>query len=105
MINKIAQFYSILAPKKDLIPQGTIESKYKRLRWSVFISATLGYSLYYVCRLSLSVIKKPLVDANILNESELGLMGSALFFSYAAGKLFNGFFLFVGFIKYGLSVG
>ena len=91
MINKIVQFYSVLAPKKDLIPQGTIESKYKRLRWSVFISATLGYSLYYVCRLSLSVIKKPLVDANILNESELGLMGSALFFSYAAGKLFNGF--------------
>ena len=91
MINKIAQFYKVLAPKKELIPQESIESKYKRLRWSVFISATIGYSLYYVCRLSLSIIKKPLVDANILNESELGMMGSALFFSYAAGKLFNGF--------------
>ena len=66
-------------------------SKYNSLKWQVFISATIGYSLYYVCRLSLSVIKKPLVEANILNESELGMMGSALFFSYAAGKLFNGF--------------
>lgn len=66
-------------------------SRYNTLKWHVFISATLGYSLYYVCRLSLNVIKKPLVEANILNESELGMMGSALFFSYAAGKLFNGF--------------
>ena len=68
MINKIAQFYKVLAPKKELIPQESIESKYKRLRWSVFISATIGYSLYYVCRLSLSIIKKPFVDANILKE-------------------------------------
>ena len=66
-------------------------SRYNSLKWQVFISATIGYSLYYVCRLSLNVIKKPLVEANILNESELGMMGSALFFSYAAGKLFNGF--------------
>jgi len=91
MIKKIVQFYSVLSPKEDLIPLENIKSKYSQYRWSVFISATLGYSLYYVCRLSLSVIKKPLVDANILNESELGMMGSALFFSYAAGKLFNGF--------------
>ncbi len=73
---------------------GTSEEQisiYNKLKWQVFISATLGYSFYYVCRLSLNVIKKPLVEANILNESELGLMGSALFFSYAAGKLFNGF--------------
>lgn len=66
-------------------------SRYNKLKWQVFISATIGYSLYYVCRLSLNVIKKQLVDSNILNESELGMMGSALFFSYAIGKLFNGF--------------
>src|SRR5690606_25448957 len=45
----------------------------------------------YVCRLSLNVIKKPLIDHHILTESELGIVGSALFFSYAVGKLVNGF--------------
>ncbi len=91
MIKKIIQFYTALAPKQELIDSENINSKYKRLRWSVFISATIGYSLFYVCRLSLSVVKKPIVDAGILNESELGMVGSALFFAYAIGKLTNGF--------------
>lgn len=91
MIKKTTQFYKVLAPKKELIPQESIDSKYKRLRWSVFISATIGYSLFYVCRLSLSVVKKPIVDSGILTDSEIGLIGSALFFAYAIGKLTNGF--------------
>lgn len=64
---------------------------YRNLKWQVFISATLGYGLYYVCRLSINVVKKPIVDAGILTESQLGIIGSALFFSYAIGKLANGF--------------
>ena len=67
------------------------KSYYKKLKWQVFISATLGYGLYYVCRLSLNVIKKPLVDAGVLSESELGIIGSSLFFAYAIGKFTNGF--------------
>lgn len=57
----------------------------------VFISATKGYSIYYVCRLSLSVIKAPLVQEGELTESQLGLIGSGLFYVYAVGKLVNGF--------------
>lgn len=56
-----------------------------------FFAATIGYSLYYTCRLSLSVVKGPLVDEGLLSELDLGLIGSALFYSYAAGKLVNGF--------------
>ena len=67
------------------------KSYYKQLKWQVFISATLGYGLYYVCRLSLNVIKKPIVDAGVLTESELGIIGSTLFFAYAIGKFTNGF--------------
>ena len=47
-----------------------------RLRWQVFLSATVGYGIYYVCRLSLNVVKKPIVDAGVLTESELGMIGS-----------------------------
>jgi len=91
MIKKIIQFYTALAPLTPNENKKGIDKKYKRFRWQVFISATIGYSLFYVCRLSLSVVKKPIVDAGILNESELGMVGSALFFSYAIGKLTNGF--------------
>lgn len=91
MLKKIIQFYTALAPKKEFLDASEFKDKYNRLRWSVFISTTLGYSLFYVCRLSLNVVKKPMVDAEILNESQLGMVGSALFFSYAIGKLTNGF--------------
>jgi OPA family sugar phosphate sensor protein UhpC-like MFS transporter len=55
------------------------------------VAATLGYSLYYVCRLSISVAKGPLVGEGVLTESQLGLIGSGLFYTYAIGKCVNGF--------------
>ena len=91
MIKKITQFYTALSAGPSIESPEEISNKYKSLRWQVFISATIGYSLFYVCRLSLSVVKKPLVDAGILTDGELGMIGSALFFAYAIGKLTNGF--------------
>ncbi|MDO9635300.1 MAG: MFS transporter [Paludibacter sp.] len=60
-------------------------------RTGVFWAVTIGYGLFYVTRLSLNVLKKSIVDENLLTESELGMVGSALFFTYALGKLVNGF--------------
>lgn len=87
----LKQFFSVSSPVEPLTDQKEIDSKYKRLRWQVFLSATLGYGLYYVCRLSLNVIKKPIVDAGVLSETELGIIGSGLFITYAIGKFVNGF--------------
>ncbi|MBP3202960.1 MAG: MFS transporter [Bacteroidales bacterium] len=69
----------------------TEDKRYTRLRWQVFLSATVGYGIYYVCRLSLNVVKKPIVDSGTLTETELGIIGSALFITYAVGKFVNGF--------------
>jgi OPA family sugar phosphate sensor protein UhpC-like MFS transporter len=88
MIKKLLQFFTSSPEKADLKED---KSQLKKLQWSVFLSATVGYGLYYVCRLSLNVVKKPLVDGGILTEKELGIIGSALFFSYAVGKFANGF--------------
>ena len=63
----------------------------ERTKTGVFLAATIGYGLFYVCRLSLNVLKKSIVDTGYLTESELGIIGSALFFSYAIGKFVNGF--------------
>jgi len=63
----------------------------KNYKWIIFLITTLGYSLFYVCRLSINVVKKPIVDSGYLTETELGIIGSALFFSYAIGKFVNGF--------------
>ena len=65
--------------------------KYRRLRMYAVGVMVLVYGLYYVCRLSLNVMKKPLVDSGYLNTEQLGYIGSALFFAYAVGKCVNGF--------------
>lgn len=64
---------------------------YRRLRFQSFVAGTVGYSLYYVCRTSLNVVKKPILESGALDASQLGLIGSALLFAYAIGKFVNGF--------------
>jgi OPA family sugar phosphate sensor protein UhpC-like MFS transporter len=77
-----------------LLPQERAESRAPLLAptaLKAFLAATIGYSLYYICRLSLSVVKGPLIGEGLFTEFELGVIGSALFYSYAFGKLVNGF--------------
>lgn len=68
-----------------------IDALYRRHRARVLIAITIGYAFAYTCRLALSVVKKPLIDEGIFSPQDLGLIGSALFYSYAFGKLVNGF--------------
>jgi MFS transporter, OPA family, sugar phosphate sensor protein UhpC len=70
---------------------GRVELLYRQHRLRIMLAITLGYGIAYTCRLALSVVKKPLIDADIFTPVELGLIGSALFYTYAAGKLVNGF--------------
>lgn len=93
LLSKIRSFYAISAP----IPQGEDvgtpkgDKRYRRLAFESFVAATVGYSLYYVCRTSLNVMKKPIIDSGFLDAAELGVIGSALLFAYAIGKAVNGF--------------
>jgi OPA family sugar phosphate sensor protein UhpC-like MFS transporter len=64
---------------------------YEWRRWSVFLSLLFGYSFYYVCRSSINVVKKPIIDSGVLNAEQLGNIGFALFITYAFGKITNGF--------------
>ena len=92
IFQRILNFYKIspaIPPKAEYSKAEM--NRLKKLKWSFFLTATFGYGLYYICRLSLNVIKKPIIDTGLFSETELGIIGSALFFAYAAGKLFNGF--------------
>lgn len=73
------------------VPAEKVDKTYKRLRIQTFLAATFGYALYYVCRLSMGVMKQPLIDAGLLNATQLGIIGACLYWAYAIGKLVNGF--------------
>jgi OPA family sugar phosphate sensor protein UhpC-like MFS transporter len=84
-------FYRISKPSAAKVSQEKVDAEYKTLRNRTFWGATAAYSLYYVCRMSLSVVKQPLIDEGVLTAGQLGLIGSALLFVYAVGKFMNGF--------------
>ena len=102
---KFLDFFKMSKPSEPITDPNEVQKKYSRLRWQVFLSATIGYGLYYVCRLSLNVIKKPIVDAGVLSEGELGMIGSGLFITYAVGKLCNGFLADRSNIRRFMSIG
>ena len=85
------RFLATGADKPLIEDQGVIDRLYKRHRVRIMLAITIGYGLAYTCRLALSMVKKPLIDGGIFTPEELGIIGSALFYTYAFAKLTNGF--------------
>ncbi len=58
---------------------------------SVFLSITLGYTVFYVTRLPMSVAKDPMIAGGALTIAQAALLDTAFLWSYAIGKTVNGF--------------
>ena len=91
MANALTRFFATGADQPVIGDQAAIDATFRRHRLRVMLAITVGYAFAYTCRLALSVVKKPLIDEGIFSPQDLGLIGSALFFSYAFAKLVNGF--------------
>ena len=71
MLKKIIDFYRALPPAErpvSLTDEEAVKLT-KKLRLQSFFAGTLGYSLYYVCRTGLNVVKTPIVESGMLLEN------------------------------------
>ncbi len=84
-------YFRISKPSARKVPPEEVDAAYKRLRRRTFWGVTVAYTLYYICRMTLGVVKQPLIDGGVLTAGQLGIIGSAFYFVYAVGKFFNGF--------------
>lgn len=84
-------YFKISGSSSVKVPAPDQDRCYRKLRMQTFLTVTFGYALYYVCRLSMGVMKQPLIDAGLLNATQLGIIGACLYWMYAVGKLVNGF--------------
>ena len=91
MFKNLIDFFKSGPDKPLLSDQGMIKKIYERKRLSVFSSLVIGYGFFYTCRLSLSVAKKQMIDAGVVDVNELGIIGAVLLYVYALGKFTNGF--------------
>ncbi len=69
----------------------TVDRLYRRHRWRVMLAISLGVVFMYMGRLSIGFAKVPMIHDGIFNAKEFGSIGSALLYTYAIGKLVNGF--------------
>ena len=84
-------YFRISKPSAAKVPADRVDEEYKRLRTRTFWGVTTAYIFYYVCRMTLGVVKQPVIDGGVLTAGELGIIGSIFYFVYAAGKFTNGF--------------
>lgn len=91
MANALTRFFATGADQPVTADPSSIDAMFRRHRFRVMLAITLGYGVIYTCRLALGVVKKPLIDEGIFTPVELGMIGSALYYAYAIGKLTNGF--------------
>lgn len=79
------------APDAPEQPASRIAQLFERWRLSVFLSITLGYTVFYVTRLSTSVSKDAMIGSGVITIGQAGLIDSAFLITYAVGKTVNGF--------------
>ncbi len=87
----IIDFFKISGPSEKKVPEADVQRTYKKFAIQSFLAGTLGYSLYYVCRTTLNVVKQPIMDSGLMDATQIGIVSSCLLFAYAVGKFVNGF--------------
>ncbi len=91
MIGRLFSAFATAADAPLIQDQKQIDALFKSNRFRVMFAITVGYGLIYTCRLAIGMVKPSMIDAGIFTPAEFGLIGSALFYTYALGKLTNGF--------------
>ena len=98
-------FYKISGPSARKVDSDSVDRTWRKKRFQAFLAGTFAYALYYVCRLSMGVMKQPLIDAGLLSATQLGIVGACLYWCYAVGKFVNGFLADVSNIKRFMATG
>ena len=90
LMSSIKNFYKEPAAAEPIKDPEIIKKTYTQWRMRIFLSMFFGYVIFYICRKNISVALPAIQDALGYNAVERGLLGSSLYFSYAAGKFING---------------
>ena len=91
MLQKFFDWFKPLPPAAEKITdQAEIDKQYKRWRMKLFISAYIGYAMYYVTRQNLNPIAHVFKPATGMTDHQFGLMVSISLIAYGVGKFVSG---------------
>lgn len=89
MFKKLIEYYAAPQAQPVTMNDEQIAKTYKQARIDVFASCFIGYTVFYLTRKNISVALPVLSSDLGFSNVELGILGSALYFSYAIGKFIN----------------
>ena len=91
MFTKLLDWFKPLPPAAEKITDpAEIDKQYKRWRWKLFISAYIGYAMYYVTRQNLNPIAHVFKAETGITNEQFGLMVSISLIAYGVGKFISG---------------
>lgn len=90
-IKKMLKWFLTGEPKPRIEDPETVKRMFTKARWQAMTSMIIGYGMYYVVRMTLGIVKKPMIDEAGFTAAQLGVIGSGMLIAIAFGKCFNGF--------------
>ncbi len=91
MLQKFLDWFKPLPPAAEKITdKAEIDKQYKRWRMKLFISAYIGYAMYYVTRQNLNPIAHVFKAETGITNDQFGLMVSISLIAYGIGKFVSG---------------
>ena len=90
MLKAITNYFTAPQELPVTMSEEQVAKKYKKGRIDIFASIFIGYTMFYLTRKNISVALPVLSTELGFSNIELGILGSALYFSYAIGKFING---------------
>lgn len=88
---KLLKWFLTGEEKKRIQDPETIKRMFTKARWQGLCAMIIGYGMYYVVRMTLGVVKKPMITEAGFTASQLGTIGACMLIAIAFGKCFNGF--------------
>lgn len=90
MLSSIVNFYKEPPAKEVIADENKIKKDYTHWRMRMFYSCFIGYTTFYLCKKNIAVALPGLSQEFHYSNTELGLLGSSLYLTYAIGKFVNG---------------
>lgn len=91
MLHKFLDWFKPLPPAaKKITDPVEVDKQYKKFRVKLFISAYIGYAMYYVTRQNLNPIAHVFKPATGMTDDQFGLMVSISLIAYGIGKFLSG---------------
>lgn len=90
LFQKVKEFYAEPPVAQEKLDNETVKKTYPKWRLRIFAACFVGYVVLYLCKKNIAAAL-PIMSTELhYSNTELGLLGSSLYLTYAIGKFVNG---------------